>query len=126
MIVVVLAGLTLLLLAVSTDPAGQYAELVAVGQRMLWVFVPYSGLVLGALVLYRFSDHDLRAFATVAILGPFTLLRPWVIASGATVGMYASADRATWVLTIIACASVVILGRLLDRRARLGRTCQRP
>ena len=115
-----LAGLTLLLLAISTDPAGRYAELVAVGRRMLWVLVPYSGLVLSALVLYRFSDHDLRAFATVAILGPFTLLRPWVIASGAAVGLYASADRGAWVLTIIACASVILLGRLLDRRVRLS------
>lgn len=118
-LVAVLAGLTLLLLAASADPAQRYAELVAVGQRMLWVFIPYAGLVLGALALYFVSDHDLRAFATVAILGPFTLLRPWVIAVGAVVGLFASADRATWILTMTACTSVVLLGRLLDRRARL-------
>jgi len=119
MLVTVLGGVTLLLLAASADPAQQYAELVAVGSRMLWVFVPYAVLVLSALALYLFSDHDLRAFATVAILGPFTLLRPWVIAMGAAVGLCASVDRVTWILTLIACSSVVLSGRLLDRRARL-------
>jgi hypothetical protein len=119
MLVVVLAGLTGLLLANSDDPAQRYAELVAVGQRMLWVFVPYAVLVLSALALYLFSDHDLRAFATVAILGPFTLLRPWVVVGGAAVGLCVSSDRAAWFLTVSACGSVVLLGRILDRRARL-------
>lgn len=119
MLVAVLAGVTLLLVAASADPAQRYAELVSVGSRMLWVFVPYAALVLSALGLYLFSDHDLRAFATVAILGPFTLLRPWVIALAAAVGLCASVDRVTWILTLVACSSVLLSGRVLDRRARL-------
>lgn len=118
-LVVALGGVTLLLLAGSAAPVARYAELVSVGKRMLWVFVPYAALVLSALVLYMVSDHDLRAFATVAILGPFTLLRPWLIAAGGAVGLCATADGATWILTIVACGSVILLGRLLDRRARL-------
>ena len=119
LLVAALGALTGLLLAASADPGGRYAELVAVGQRMLWVFVPYAGLVLSALALYLVSDHDLRAFATVAILGPFTLLRPWLIAAAAAVGLRATTDPAVCVLTLTACGSVILLGRALDRRARL-------
>jgi len=119
LLVAVLGALTALLLVLSPDAARRYAELLAIGNRMLWVFVPYAGLVLGALALYLFSNHDLRAFATVAILGPFTLLRSWVIATGALVGLCATADRASWALTILASSAVVLLGRLLERRARL-------
>jgi len=101
----------------STAPHEQYADLVAVGERMLWLFVPYAGLVLGALSLYLVSNHDLRAFATVAILGPFTLLRPWIIAVGAAVGLYVTSQVSSWGLTVIASSAVVLLGQGLDRRA---------
>lgn len=119
MLVAMLGALTWLLLATAAEPTQRYVELVAVGQRMLWVFLPYAGLVLSALALYIFSDHDLRAFATVAILGPFTLLRPWVIAAGAVVGLCERPGRISWILTVVACGAVVLLGHLLDRRARL-------
>lgn len=119
LLVALLGGLTLLLLATSADSAQRYAELLTAGTRMLWVFVPYAALVLGALLVYLFSNHDLRAFATVAILGPFTLLRPWLIAVAAVVGLCATTDWACRTLTVLACGAVVVLGRLLDRSARL-------
>ena len=115
----VLGALTLLLLAVSADGQQRYAELVAVGERMLWVFVPYAGLVLSALLIYAVSAHDLRALATVAILGPFTLLRPWIIVLGSIVGLRGRADLLTWTLTVTSSGAVLLLGAVLDRRARL-------
>jgi len=118
-LVFALGALTLLLLAPSAEPMTRYAELVSVGQRMLWVFVPYAVLVLSALVLYLVSSHELRAFATVAILGPFTLLRPWVVVGGAVVGLCTTANSTCWILTVTACGAVVLLGHVLDRRARL-------
>jgi hypothetical protein len=119
-LVALLGALTLVLLMTSADAARQYAELLAVGERMLWVFVPYAVLVLTALVVYLAFDYDLRAFATVAILGPFTLIRPWVIALGSLVGLCAAPPHlSTWILTVSSSGAVVLLSRALDRRGRL-------
>ncbi len=117
-LVTVLGAATVVLLALSADAHRQYDELLLVGQRMLWVFVPYAVLVLLALVLYGTTDYDLRALATVAILGPFTLLRPWLIGLGCIVGLAVEVGPGTRVLTIASCAALVLLGKALDFRAR--------
>lgn len=117
-LVVWLGALTILLLWLVDDPRQEYAELVRVGARMSWVFVPYAGLVLAALVVYGVADNDLRSFATVAILGPFTLIRPWVIALGCVVGLASGASLPTWVLTIASSGCVIQLGWWLDRKYR--------
>lgn len=114
-LVAVLAVLTALALVFVQDPARQYAELVVVGGRMLWVLGAYAALVIVALVVYAVADWDLRSLATVAILGPFTLLRAWVIALASAVGLAAGVGRVTWALTLVSCGAVVLLGRGLDR-----------
>jgi len=117
-----LAALTAAVLVSSPNAAQQYADLVRVGGRMLWVLGAYAVLVLAALVVYRCADWNLRSLATVAILGPFTLLRAWVIALACVVGLSGGASLKTAGLTAIACGAVVLLGRGLDRwygRARL-------
>lgn len=115
-LVAVLAVLTALTLLAVPNPAHQYAELIAVGGRMLWVLGAYAALVIAALVVYAVADWDLRSLATVAILGPFTLLRAWVIALASAVGLSVGVGAATWALTLLSCAAVVLLGRALDRR----------
>lgn len=114
-LVAALAVLTALALVLVHDPAHQYAELVVVGRRMLGVLGAYAALVIAALVVYGVADWDLRSLATVAILGPFTLLRAWVIALAGAVGLSAGAGGVTWALTLVSCAAVVLLGRGLDR-----------
>lgn len=113
-LVAVLGLLTVWTLARSPDPAAQYAELVRVGDRMLWVLGSYAALVSLALVVYFVADWDLRSLSTVAILGPFTLLRVWMIALSAIVGLSVGAGPTTWVLTLLSCAAVALLGRGLD------------
>jgi hypothetical protein len=122
LLVALLSLLTLLVLALSADAPRQYAELLLVGGRMLWVLMPYAGLVLTALVAYAVFDYDARALATVAILGPFTLLRPWVILLACLVGLAESSGVLTWLLTATASGAVVLLGRALDRRGRIWLT----
>jgi hypothetical protein len=114
-LVAALAVLTALTLACVPDATQQYAELVVVGRRMLWVLGAYAALVIAALVVYALADWDLRSLATVAILGPFTLLRAWVIALASAVGLSAGVGGVTWALTLVSCAAVVLLGRALDR-----------
>ena len=114
-LVAVLAMLTGLALVLVPDPTRQYAELVSVGERMLWLLGAYAALVIAALVVYAVADWDLRSLATVAILGPFTLLRAWVIALASAVGLFAGVGPTTWALTLVSCSAVVLLGRALER-----------
>lgn len=79
-----IAAATLPWLAGSTSRADRYADLVAAGGRMLTVYVPMALLNLAAIVVYlAVTNHELRAVAMTLVLGPFTLLRPVVIAGGA-------------------------------------------
>ncbi|MBK8259594.1 MAG: fatty acid desaturase [Polyangiaceae bacterium] len=96
------------------DPGALFAELVATGSRMLLVFGGYAVLVLAALIVYTIAKHELRTLATVAILGPFTLIRPWVIACAAAFGLGGPRPLAVSGLTLVSCAGVVVLAMALD------------
>lgn len=80
-LVALLGGLTFALIALG--PAGTYADLLRVGGRMVWVYGVYATLVFVTLGVYFVGSGDVRAFATVAVLGPFTWLRVPVVLGGA-------------------------------------------
>lgn len=119
--VALLAALTAATLALSSDPAGDYAELVRIGARMLVPFGAYAALVLLALGVYGVARHEVRTLATVAILGPFTLLRPALIVGAALFGVGGWGEgagpgrAAPLALTCIASLAVLGTGVLLDR-----------
>jgi len=73
-----------------------YPELVAIGTRMPVVIGAYAALVFAAIGLYLVAEHELRTLATVAILGPFTLMRPAVIAGAAAIGLAPGGARRRW------------------------------
>jgi hypothetical protein len=113
-LVLVLALLTLLLLFSSGEPAARYGDLLVIGARMLWLFGTYALLVLGALLVYATARTDIRTLATVAILGPFTLLRPWVIVAATVFGVSAGTRFSAVVLTVLSSGAVLALGKGLD------------
>lgn len=123
-LVVALAAATVIALLLSAAPATLYAELLGIGARMLHVFLGYALLVLAALALYGAARPELRILATVAILGPFTLVRPLVVVAATIWGVAAGASPVALGLTVVSSASVLVLGRLLDwhqgRWAHLG------
>lgn len=80
-LVALLGVLTMAL--VHLGPAGTYADLTCIGRRMVWVYGCYATLVLATLGVYFVASGDVRAFATVAVLGPFTWLRVPVVLGGA-------------------------------------------
>ena len=92
-----------------------YPELLAIGARMLVVIGTYATLVLAAVLVYVVAEHEVRTLATVAILGPFTLIRPAVIAAAAIHGLWPSRSLPATVLTTVSCALVLFTGALLDR-----------
>jgi hypothetical protein len=113
-LVLVLAAATMAVLGVSRHPASEYAQLVRIGGRMLSVLGVYTVLVMAALLVYGTARAELRTLATVAILGPFTLIRPAVVAAATIVGLMDGATAAAAALTIASSAAVLALGRGLD------------
>ncbi|APR82842.1 Hypothetical protein A7982_08191 [Minicystis rosea] len=114
-VVLALAALTGAALLVAPDPAALYADLLVIGARMLWVFLGYTVMVLAALVVYAVASYELRTLATVTLLGPFTLLRPAVVAAATAWGIAAGRSAPATSLTIASSCAVLLLGWLLDR-----------
>lgn len=111
----VMAIVTWVVLRRAPMPHVLFRELVNVGSRMALFFGGYAALVLVALVVYTLARHEVRTLATVAILGPFTLARPWVIAGAALVGLLPSRAPLAIALTLVSCIGVLATGAALDR-----------
>lgn len=120
-LVVALAAATMTALLITAAPGAVYAELLGIGARMLQVFLGYTLLVLAALALYATARVDLRILATVAILGPFTLIRPLVIVAATIWGVAHGASPFAFCLTVASSASVLLLGRAIDWHAGRAR-----
>lgn len=116
LLVVALAVATGLALASSADPHGLYADLLAIGARMLQVLLGYAMLVLGALALYATARMELRILATVSILGPFTLLRPAVVVAATAWGVILGGSLPAIALTVASSTGVLAVGRILNHR----------
>ncbi len=124
----VLAALTAILLAASPTPAADYATLVAVGGRMLSVFSVYAVCVALALLGYLLGGADLRVLSTVSILGPFTLIRPWMVLAAVVYGLRGQTNGTVITLTLASAGAVLLLGRGLGRfyEQRLQRELDAP
>jgi hypothetical protein len=98
-----------------------WPDLLAAAGRMVAVYGAYATLVVGALGVYRVASGDLRTLATVAVLGPFTLIRPLVICAGGVWGAAAAAHGTTAVVCSLAAAAMIgfefALGAVVKRPA---------
>lgn len=81
--------------------------LEAAAARMVTVYGVYASFVFAALAVWLFGRGDLRTLGSVAVLGPFTLVRPWVIAGGALWAL--TAANGNDVLLICAAAATMIV-----------------
>lgn len=122
---IVLAGLGAvagLLIGTAADPAGSYSTMCSAGASMVWVYGSYATLVFLALGGYLIPDEDVSTLATVIILGPFTMLRPWVIWAGAAAAIVAAREVRTAVLAVAAATVMSGLEPALGRAWRGGDT----
>ena len=125
---VALAALTATLLAASSTPAADYETLVGVGRRMLAVFSVYGSGVALALLGYLLGGADLRVLSTVSILGPFTLIRPWMVLAALVYGLWGQTNATVITLTLVSAGAVLLLGRALGLvyECRLQRELETP
>lgn len=107
--------LTAIVVSASAQGAAIYASLLAIGIRMQIVFVGFSVLVLPTVGLFMICRHEYRTLATVAILGPLTLARPFVILAATAWGLTASTQLAATLIALLASLAVLLGGWHLDR-----------
>lgn len=132
-----IAGQCLLLLSVAVvlaalrleggapeGPGGAvWQEYLRAGGSMLFVYGPYSVLVVAALALYLIPKTDSRSLATVVVLGPFTMLRPYVFLAGLAVCWATSPSLSARVLATFGVGLQLCLEPALEwRRSRDVRT----
>jgi hypothetical protein len=100
--------LTLVVMWQLDEPFALFAEMNAIGRRMAIVFGAYSALVVAALLVYSVSRHEVRTLSTVTILGPFTLMRPWIVVLAMVSGLGVS--RTVHAISLTAVSCLVVLG----------------
>jgi hypothetical protein len=79
----ILASALGLLIALAVN---RFDELLEAARWMMLPLAAYASAVLCALGVWATAEADFRTLASVIILGPFTLIRPWVIAFAALLG----------------------------------------
>lgn len=108
-------GAALAIRTVGGDAA--WASLLETSARLVLVYGVFATAVLVALGLYLVGTFDLGVLATVLVLGPFTLARPWVIVAG---GVWAAATASSPAAAVLALAGAVVMARF-ERLLDLGR-----
>lgn len=110
----VLGLVTWIVMTNVAQPYALFAEMVEIGQKMVLVLGAYAALVVGALVVYGFSRHEVRTLSTVAILGPFTLMRPWIVVLAVLLGFGVARTWPAIALTVISCFAVLGTGAAIN------------
>ena len=112
----VLAALALAVVwAFAPDRPGLIDDLSEAAHRMLWVFVPYAVIVVGALIVRAVPSTDVRSATSVMILGPMTGLRPFVTIAGVIYGILPATRWETRLLGVFVLALMMALEPLLNR-----------
>lgn len=104
-----------LLLLAAGDPGRLTQELIAMGNRMLQVYVPYAAVVLGTLALRAVPSIDLRVATSVAVLGPATAVRPFVMVAGVLWAALASLQPEILLMATLLAGLMLAVEPVLDR-----------
>lgn len=98
-------GLTLV---TATSPQVLFDAYIDAATRLVVAYAIYATIVVSALLAWTYPRAAQRALATVLVLGPFTLLRPYAIIAGA---VWAAVGTTRWEVTgaVILAAAVQLL-----------------
>jgi hypothetical protein len=110
----VLGLVTWIVMSQMAQPYALFAEMVDIGRTMSIIFGAYAFLVVAALLVYGVSRHEIRTLSTVAILGPFTLIRPWIVVLALAAGLGPTRTLPAMALTALSCIAVLGTGMAID------------
>jgi hypothetical protein len=94
-----------------------WATFDGAGAICVWVFGAFATLVLAAMAFWYSPIPETRLLATILVLGPLTLARPFVIAGGLAAAAAHAGGRA-WIAAAVAALSMLCLERVLGRAYR--------
>ncbi|MBN8469291.1 hypothetical protein JYJ95_22555 [Corallococcus exiguus] len=97
---------------------GLFPQLLVCAKAILWVLLPYATLTLMGMGVWAAAEADVRTLASVVVLGPFTLIRPWVIATAAVVGAWKAPGFTAALVTVVACGVQLALEPWLNAGMR--------
>jgi hypothetical protein len=103
-LIAVNAALVALLVATAAQPAATWQDLQAAGAHAIEVFAVFATLTLFAILFWFAPLRELRILPTLLVLGPMTLVRPWIIAGGLA---FAAVGASRWQIWIVAATAAV-------------------
>jgi hypothetical protein len=77
-------------LAMAAEPRALWSDLLAVGGRLLQVYLPYAGVLLLAFAVRTAPSVDVRSLTSTLVFGPLTFVRPLVVVAGLVWGVAAA------------------------------------
>lgn len=89
-----------------------YAE---AGLMVLTVIAPYGVVVAVALGVYAALDWKLKYIASALILGPFTLIRPYVCLAAVAAGILHASTPSIAITAVLAAAAVLLVEPVCNR-----------
>jgi len=108
------------ILAFSSDPSLTGSELAAASRKMIAIYLPYAGVVLGALGLRTAPSVDLRSTLSAIVFGPLTLIRPAIAIAGAAWASISVPRPEVFLLATVTAILMVSMERLLGLRYSRG------
>jgi hypothetical protein len=115
LLVGVLSVITGLLVATAGDPVTAWAELVAAATTCVWIFGVFATLTLGALAFWFSPIPEYRLLASIIVLGPLTLIRPYVIVAALAVAAIGSSGPRVWIVALLGGVSMIGLEHVAGR-----------
>lgn len=117
-VVVMLSVPAMLALIVDLAAGGQeLASYRDAGLDFLMIVGPYAAIVLLALAVYGLLRWELRYLASAVILGPFTLVRPYIVVAAAVVALVRAGSAGIAVTGALAAAAVLLVEPMCGRVA---------
>ena len=113
---VALGGVLLALAMSALGGPAVWPALLEAGRAAVTVYAGFAALVLAALAVWAVPVTEVRTLASVTVLGPGTLLRPWVLLAGLSWGLWTRPTMPVGVLAFYAAATMLPLERWLARR----------
>jgi L-asparagine transporter-like permease len=107
------------MLATNPQPDRLFETFDHVATRMLMVYVPYAVVITITFFIRAIPSVDIRSITSVLVFGPFTLIRPLVVLTGAIWGLLAAPTASVVLLVSLIVCLMLGMEYVLDRlRAR--------
>ncbi len=115
-------------LVTEADGGRTYDALAHAGGRMLVVLTPFAALVVASLAAYWLLPMRESMFVIIVGLGPFTLMRPLVVAAASAAAVWGQDQPLVWLGTLLTAGGVLVVepSPPLVRRTLLIRPYDRP